>query len=272
MVDSARHLGLNDHLCWSYDDRTEFCAAGVEFLRDGLDLGQRVLYVGEGSDDAMCQELAGLGDIDAHRESGALEVRAFADFYTTEPTLFASQADVYALAAEAALVDGHAGLRVVADATSAVLDQQNRAAFSRYEHTVDRLMASGLPLAAMCAYDSSVLGSDAVDELACVHPLAHGAAPPFRLFAVGPDTVAIEGEVDAQCAEVFAAAMQIVVDAHRGAEAGVDCDRLVFIDQRSLVTMDAVARRAGVTLRLTHLRSDAARMTDLLDLRAVRVA
>jgi hypothetical protein len=46
LVADGKGLGPHDHLCWDYDDPVLLGAAAREFLAEGLELGQRVMYVG----------------------------------------------------------------------------------------------------------------------------------------------------------------------------------------------------------------------------------
>lgn len=53
VVDSARGLLPHGHLCWAYQDRAEFQVRALEYMTDGIALGQWIEYVGSGSGEAL---------------------------------------------------------------------------------------------------------------------------------------------------------------------------------------------------------------------------
>jgi len=270
-VDELSGVGLHDHVCWAYDDPTSFRHSAVECLAGGIALGARVEYVASGSVAALCDDLDALDDIESLVSGDALRVSSLDATYRGEATPVDPEAQVaaYARATRAALDAGFTGLRVVAEATPLVRTAQQRDAFARYEVLVDRYM-TGHPFSAVCAYRRSELGSEALAEIACVHPLATEHAAPFQIFTDGP-TVVLVGEVDVWSSGLFERALARIDKPSRANEVVVDGSRLTFVDHRFLVALDAFAARHEVTVvitQVTHL--PVARMIAILALTRVR--
>ncbi|QFZ17441.1 MEDS domain-containing protein [Saccharothrix syringae] len=264
VLGATRGLGLHDHICWPYEDPEEFRARVLEFLADGLVLGQQCWYVSEGPTEVLTSHVAELGPA---LESGALRVVSVDETYGGATVTPAGQVATYAAATEAALAAGYAGLRVAAEATPMVRGDEALEAFCRYEHLVDRYMA-GRPFAAMCAYNRAELPEAAIGELACMHPASGADAAPFRLYAASGDRVALDGELDLASRERFPRALDRV-----GLSAGtgpvvVEAAELEFIDHHA---MFALARAAGgeVVLRTRHRAP--ARLAELVRVPGLRV-
>jgi hypothetical protein len=257
-------LDRHDHLCWVYDDDQEMLTAALRFLEEGLRLGERVGYVGGVGVDRMAGELDHLA---RRRRPGATFTSDLGTTYQDRDPDPSEQVRIYRAATEEALRDGFTGLRVAADATMLVERPEARRTFLRYEHLVDRAMTT-LPFSAMCAYDRRVLGP-AVDELCCVHPLANDDRAGFGLYAAGPSTVGLRGEVDALGLELFGTALASVAwqdGVGRGGEVDVDARHLDFIDHRALQELDAALAAGGVRARLRCTSTSPARLVDLLEL------
>ncbi|TVT02102.1 hypothetical protein FNH07_28115 [Amycolatopsis bartoniae] len=253
----ARGFASHDHLCWSYRDRHEFRARAREFLADGLAEGQRVHYL-------TATEDAGLG-------LDGVEVSLVHENYTPGAVVDpAAQARSYAEATDRALRDGFTGFRVAADVTGLVRTPTQLAAFGRYEHLADHVMATR-PFTAMCAYDRRALAEDVVTHLASLHP-ASNAEPPFRLYACGTDGVSLAGELDLAGRTLLSLALERADLCPGQRSLYVEASGVRFIDHRALVALAEHARGRGfdeVVLR-TGLRSPA-RLVELLGLDGIRV-
>lgn len=207
-VDSAHGHVPTGHLCWAYTSRSEFHSRAVEYLRDGLAAGQWIEYAGSGSTAALRAELGEVDGLGPALQTGTIAVSSVADFYalqtgsTVDPRA-AVQARI--AATEQALAAGYTGFRAVVDATAMVASTEQRAAFVQFEHLIDQTMSTW-PVTALCGYNLTDLGSSAVAELACLHPLTNRAAP-FQLYAEPDGSLALAGTVDRHCADLFAHAL-----------------------------------------------------------------
>lgn len=242
-ADSAKGLIPEGHLCWAYDDRAQFRARAVEYVVDGIAAGQWVEFVGSDSTGTLHAELAGFEELQRGRDAGGIAVTPVEDFYAFHPgsDVVDPHAAVAArvAAAEEALAAGYTGFRAVVDATAMVATSQQRRAFVQFEHLIDRTMRSQ-PVTAMCCFDLGHLGSAAVTELACLHPLTNHDTP-FQLYAEHDSDIALTGTVDRSCADLFTTALAHATAPVSGKELVID-GRGLTIDDYGLFALDRLAR------------------------------
>ena len=264
-ADSAKGLIPEGHLCWAYDDRAEFQARAVEYLADGIAAGQWVEYVGSGSTETLHAQLAGFEELHRALDAGGIAVTPVKDFYAFHPgsDVIDPQAAVTArvAATEEALAAGYTGFRAVVDATAMVATPQQRRPFVQFEHLIDRTMRSR-PVTAMCCYDLGQLGSAAVTELACLHPLTN-LDTPFQLYAEHDGDIAVTGTIDPSCADLFTTALAHATAPVSGKELVIDGHGLTSIDGHGLFALDRLARDHD---RKVVLRGSPPRTTQLIDL------
>ncbi|MCP3802362.1 MEDS domain-containing protein [Allokutzneria sp. A3M-2-11 16] len=268
MAEDARGFGRHDHLCWSYTSGEEFTARAREFLVEGLELGQRICFVGAENADP----LRGVAAIEAALASGAVQVipqaRAYPNGEVVDP---ADQVRTYATATQEAIDAGYTGLRVAAEATPLVRTPEQLNAFLRYEHLIDRYMASH-PFSAMCGYDSTALDDHAVARLTAAHPTANRPGQ-FRLHAPADGGCAAElsGELDLYGHDLLAALLECIDPRPTDGELVLHAPELDFIDHRGLMVLAAHAQRHDATLVLRTRWPGAARVVSVLGLPHVRV-
>lgn len=248
---SVRGLGPHDHVCWDYDDPAEFRDRALEFVAEGIEQGSRVVCVAGGRTEDLLALLEPLPGAEELLARDALRVLSIDEQYVPEMVVDPrAQVRTYAAATEEALRDGFAGLRVAAEATPLVRTAAQREMFARYECLVDEYMARH-PFSALCAYRRDVLGSDAVAEIASMHPVVREGATPFHVFRDATGVLAIGGELDVTCRALFERALATVpVPADRG-ELVVDLSAVDFVDHRSLMMLDewACGRATALVLR-----------------------
>lgn len=265
VVTDPRRLGPHDHVCWGFDDVAAFRAAAVSFLQVGLELGQRVWYVGERED--------GVHDALSGAAPGAVEVVALAAHYADGAVVDpAEQVAAYARATREALAAGFTGLRVATDASPLVVTPAQLEAFTRYEHQVDHLMAD-LPFSAMCAYNRPLLGDHVIAQLACMHPAATADTTPFRLHASSTPGCAatIGGELDLAGADLLALALERTGLRPVAGELVLDAADLRFLDRARLAALAERARRLGAVLVLRTDQPVPRRLVQLLASGDVRI-
>lgn len=270
MTGSAQSPG---HVCWAYDDRDAFATAAERYLLAGMRADERVWYVTPHPADPVTARLTALPAFaDAVARGGAEVVSVEATYSVGELVRTNPQIAWYGDATRAALTAGHTGLRVVADATDLVRTPAQREAFTRYEHRIDRWMRTR-PFRAMCAYDRSELGDEAVAEITCLHPAGNVEEPHFRLFAAAPGAgdVEITGELDTTNRELFRTALDRTYQRPVAGDLVVQATGLRFVDHHALMALDEHARRRGTGVVLRTSRTSVARLVSLLGLRSVRV-
>lgn len=261
------------HICYSFDDVATLRRAAVEFLGEGADRGDRLLYVADrASDEDLLEDLADLDDLERLLNCGTLTVHATGHVYEGESEFDGWQqvARYRALTADA-LRDGHRGLRVAADATELVRSTDARRRFVRYEFAVDRFIAAA-PMAALCAYDRRVLGAG-LEELCAVHPLHHGEDDHHAGFCLYHDGSALHlaGEVDFANHRVLAVALEAV----RASDAAVlqlDLSGLEFVDVGGLFQLNRLVldvRRHGRSVEVLGAPSVVRRCSEMLGFEAL---
>ena len=262
-------LGLHGHACWTFADEQEFRAGALEFLEDGVELGQRLMYVGPGSVQKLRADLEGLRGVDNMLASGGLRIMPLENAYEVgQPVDPVTQLTMYSAATSAALVDGYTGLRVVAEVTSLVLDAELWPAHVHWESVADRYISKN-PLAALCCYDRRVLPDEIIGDLACVHRTSNRppALTPFRLYA-GREGLCLGGEVDSFSAPDLRRLLRAATAP--GSDLVLELDQLEFIDHNGLLAIAdhaAELERAGHRLQLRGAPPTLDKLTQLLEVR-----
>jgi hypothetical protein len=242
------------HVCLAYDSRAELESRAHHFLAAGEAVGEEVRFIAAVAPDRPfpVQPLSG----------------AYADGAVVDPV---AQVAAYRVATEAAVAAGYTGLRVVADATPLVRTPAQLDAFARYEFRIDRYMRDH-PFAALCAYDRTELGDDAIAQLACMHAESD-AVVPFRLHACAPSDgcATLTGELDLAGDELLAATLRRADLSPAGGEMVLEAGGLTFADHRSLVRLNEYAGGRGTTVVLRGATGATGRLAALLELPLLRV-
>jgi hypothetical protein len=197
-------VGSADHVCWVYGDDDAFDTAVRDFLRLGLERGERLLCVGERVIESLRGGRAPLPEVDALLADGGLEMLTMEQVYdATGHFSPEQQLEFYDAATRRALRDGYRGLRVVADVSPLADRPAVLPELLRWEHLADEYVAHGPGFSAMCAYRHD-LGKTFLTEAGSAHPLVHplDGMPAFRMFfEEGRLTVA--GSVDTSSADLM---------------------------------------------------------------------
>jgi len=180
----------HDHIGWVFAGSSEFAALSAQFLAEGAALGERLMYIPEDPDPA---DMAGLAAV---ASPGALVVTSIAEVYGGGIVDPRRQRATYTAAADEALAAGFTGIRVAADYTPLVANQEQLAAWFRWEVVADR-MVSEYPITALCGVDQQKIDADALCRLATLHPLSSASSPvpPFRLYSAA-GMLCAEGDLD----------------------------------------------------------------------------
>lgn len=265
-IDSAAGLGIDGHACWTFEEKGSFTEAALEFLTDGLRMGQRIAFVGAAPVADQRERLDALGDVGGLIDRGALQLFTLTDLYAIgEPIDADAQLATYSAATEGALAEGYAGLRVAAEVTELVADPSGWEAHVRWESIADVYMATK-PLSALCGYDATAVPEPLLGDLAAVHPAAHCATSPvpFHLFS-DSGALLLEGEVDGFSADALDRALG---HALRADVSELALGELEFIDHRGLFALIAHTKRLadGGGLAVNAVPPSVERLCDLLEL------
>jgi hypothetical protein len=181
----------HDHIAWIFSGPSEFAALATPYLAEGAQLGEKVMYVAEVPDRTVLRSL------ERQVRPQALQVASVAEIYGASGIVHPpAQRATYAALLADALQAGYSGLRVVADNTSLVADEERFRAWIRWELVADRLIAE-TQMTALCAFNQQKVDVDRLRHLATIHPMSSTASPvpQFRLFSEAHNLY-IEGELD----------------------------------------------------------------------------
>ncbi|WP_167837305.1 MEDS domain-containing protein [Halosimplex halophilum] len=165
------HDHANDHFALVYEGRDEQFAAAVPFLRQGLERGEKCMYVGdEASLSTVADLLRERGiDVDGAVESGALVFESTQNTYLREESFDPeSMMEVYEAEIEGATAEFDA-LRLVADMEWIVEADVPVETVMEYESRVNALF-DDTDAIAMCQYDRERFPADALVDVVRVHP------------------------------------------------------------------------------------------------------
>lgn len=267
----ARGFGPSDHLCWAYEAVGDFRDRVLEFLDDGLALGQRVCYTAAGGIERLLDDLRALDGLEAGLARGAIHVRSL-DRIDPDGVAVDGYAQVHEYSEQTSMAreDGFTGFRMATEATPLVRTPSRLEAFTRYEHLVDRFMAAQ-PFTAMCAYDRRELGPKLISQIACMHPNSNDPAAQFRLYASSHAAAALGGEIDINTRELFPLALERARLEPTDGELVIDARGLSVIDHRSVITLGEYAAARGTVAVLRTATPGPARIVEVLELTDVRV-
>jgi len=176
---------------WVFTGQAEFDALVGPFLAEGADRGERLMYVAADPAPAAAARLRGALGRDA------VQIASIAEVYGASGIVdAAAQRATFAAALADAIAEGYSGIRVAADNTPMVTDDQRMAAWVRWEIIADRFMSEN-PVTGLCAFDGNKVDVNRLRHLAMLHPLfpADRPVPQFRLFA-DDGSLCVEGRID----------------------------------------------------------------------------
>jgi hypothetical protein len=163
--------GPHDHMGWVLAGSGGFAALDGPFLAEGAARGERPVYVAADPGPAA---VAGLAEVAGPH---ALQVASIAEVYRASRVVDAlSQRATFARALADALAAGYSGIRVAADNTPLVTDEDRLAAWIRWEVVADHFMSEN-QVTGLCAFDREKVDVDRLRHLATLHPLSSAASP-----------------------------------------------------------------------------------------------
>jgi hypothetical protein len=270
VVEDLESLRQGDHVCWPVSRHDEFTSMTGRFVADATERGEQVVYLGWRGAERARRDLCRVDDWGSLLERRALRIEAVDiagdGLESLQP---ARLVDSFRRSALDARRSGFAGLRLVGDATEIVSTPRGREVYLELDQRLERLMADGLGITAVCSLDMSALDESIPIEVACVHPATSTALAPFVFHASPGGRFRLAGEVDWWNGDQLERALSRVVDGAEGIE--VDVSDLEFIDHRSLLGLDRWAVDHDCTLTLAGSRGVAARLAGLVTLDRVVV-
>jgi MEDS: MEthanogen/methylotroph, DcmR Sensory domain len=236
----------HDHIAWIFTGADEFAALATQYLAEGARLGERVMCVQDKLGQHDLAELAG------QVKPGALMVASVAEVYGESGIVDpAGQRAKYAAYVNDALEAGYSGLRVAADNTRLVANEDRLKAWIRWEFIADRFIAES-QITAMCAFNKQKVDVNHLRHLATLHPMSSASCPlpQYRLFS-DSQNLYIEGEVDSFAVTQISLALQSLTP-HSGVI--VDLASATMMSRAAVTGLSEVARD-GVNITITGDRA-----------------
>jgi MEDS: MEthanogen/methylotroph, DcmR Sensory domain len=184
-------LRPHDHVGWVFSGQAEFDALAESFLAEGAARGERLMYIAADPGPAAVASLRTALGADAVRVTSIAEVYGASGIVDA-----AAQRATFAAALADARVNGYSGIRVAADNTPMVTDDQRMAAWVRWEIAADRFMSEN-PVTGLCAFNADKVDVNRLRHLSTLHPLspADCPEPQFRVFT-DDGNLCVEGRID----------------------------------------------------------------------------
>lgn len=179
-----------DHLCLFHLDAPRLWPLVVTFLRAGFDAGERCLYVAEEhTPEAVLSALEahGLAASALVQQRRLMVLRADDSHLTAFPFSPDQAVRAWQSAAETAVTEGHAGLRLVSDMSWALRSASTLAQLAEYEARAGQCFA-GASINALCHYNQHRFPEEILLDALRTHPrVALGGNVHDNLFHLPPD-------------------------------------------------------------------------------------
>ncbi|MFC4550392.1 MULTISPECIES: MEDS domain-containing protein [Halorussus] len=166
------HDHANGHFALVYDSRKEQFAAVAPFVRQGLERGERCLYVaGENSREDVEEAMRDHGvDVDAALESGQLSIHDERETYLRNETFDADETVEFIDAAIEEATEEYEGLRMAGEMSTVLREDPEGEELVRCEAKANYLFddADGI---ALCQYNRNLFPSEVIRDVISTHPL-----------------------------------------------------------------------------------------------------
>ncbi|MBN9108080.1 MAG: MEDS domain-containing protein [Pseudonocardia sp.] len=259
MTRSTRDVSPGDHVCAVPLSEEQLWEVSADFVADGLDRNERVLYFDDGTAEGVLNRLS-----DDHvaferpLRTGQLAIvppeATRAIFHTTLPEARAMMLEHI----DGSTAAGYAGFRMTGQMSHGV-DRQWPATFVEYDRELDRLVRER-GITALCVYDRRRYSDEQIERMRDVHrkelsvPTAYDDGL-LRVVRTGPTSARLAGEVDHSNRPAIARLLETTLDdALRSHSAPTDIElnlaSLRFIDVASAVSLVHAAEGFPDTHRL----------------------
>ncbi len=167
-------LKHGDHICLIYENLAEQMAVAVPFIMDGLDRGERCLYIGDDRTiDEVVQALEAAGvDVAQERQRGALRLVTSQDTYLRAGEFVPqTMIDLIRKAETEALADGFSGLRLTGEPNWSFGREPGCDRLIEYEALLNHLHTYSKSVI-LCQYHYSRFGAPCIHDVLRTHPVA----------------------------------------------------------------------------------------------------
>ena len=167
-------LTPGDHLCCLYETEEEYRALLVPFLQQGLERGEKVLYIVDAhTAETILNYLRDSGvEVEPYLANGQLSILTIGDAYMRDG-IFDPDGMIDLLRSETqrALAEGYSALRVTGEMTWALRGLPGSERLIEYETKLNTFLPASKCLA-LCQYDQRRFQSDVLLDILATHPIA----------------------------------------------------------------------------------------------------
>ncbi|WP_320443097.1 MEDS domain-containing protein [Halosolutus halophilus] len=183
------HDHANDHFALIYDSREEQLAAAIPFIRQGLERGERCLYIThENSRDEIVAAMRAFDiDVDAALASGQLSVHDEDETYLRNGTFDADETIEFIDAAIAEATEEYEALRVTGEMSSVLREDPDCEELVKCEAKANYLFddVDGL---ALCQYSRERFPPEVIRDVISTHPLlVHDSRVSHNVYYTPPE-------------------------------------------------------------------------------------
>jgi signal transduction histidine kinase len=167
-------LREGEHVCLLYnEDPAEQLPALLPYMQQGLQAGERVIYVADDiGPDRLRQSLREYGvDVDASEKQGALQIWTRREWRLPGPLDPIAKAQQVREAIDAAMRDGHTGARFAIEMTWTLGPAIEADELQRWEAMLNDVLAGG-PVRMICQYSRRRLAPEVLRAGLLTHPVA----------------------------------------------------------------------------------------------------
>jgi chemotaxis family two-component system sensor kinase Cph1 len=166
-------LRVHDHVCLAYSDREQQITAIACFLKSGLELGEKCLYVADkDNSDFVLKVLKDTGiPVEELLQKGTISIATPEAIYMRKGSF--DPDDVVTIGKELiadALANGYSALRCACDMTWAQKGHLSCKCLLEYEAKVSCLFEENL--VSICQYNTNLFDSQTIDTLLNTHPVS----------------------------------------------------------------------------------------------------
>jgi signal transduction histidine kinase len=168
-------LKPGDHLCLFYDDDpAEQMAALVPFMRQGLEGGERCIYIADDQTESEVLECLEASGVDVLLESsrGALLLWTRDQWRLPGELNSGKKAEQVRGVIDAALAAGFSGIRFAVEMTWTLGPDVDVELLRHWEATINTIFKPDVPARIICQYSRKRLSTDAIAAALTTHPLA----------------------------------------------------------------------------------------------------
>jgi signal transduction histidine kinase len=171
----VRSLKAGDHLCLFYEeDLGERLLTLVPFIRQGLDQGERVLYVADDQSPEQLPASLSLHDVnvEAAMVRGAFCIWSRDQWLQPGPLDPQKKAGQVRAIIDEALSQGFRGIRMAVEMTRVLGPTVEAEDLWRWESTLNDILDPAQPVRLICLYSKSRLSPEALEASLATHPIA----------------------------------------------------------------------------------------------------